>query len=79
MNIATYDVHYILINNRSLADILFYDAFIKIGLSNDILEKLNSPLVGFFGSTIPIEGVIQLSLIVGRAPRQRTSRSNSWP
>lgn len=33
LNIVNYDIHHILIDNRSSLDMLFYDAFIKMGLS----------------------------------------------
>lgn len=68
MNVTNYDVHHILIDNGSLANVLFYDAFLNMGLSNDMLEKLNSPLVSFSRTTVPMEGDIRLSLVEGWAP-----------
>lgn len=35
LNIKNYNVHYILIDNRSLVNVLYYDAFIKMQISHD--------------------------------------------
>lgn len=54
---------------------LLYDTFVKIRLSRDQVKKLDSSLV-FSGSTVPIEGVIQFSLIAGWVSRQRIAQIN---
>ena len=60
LNIVNCDVYHILIDNEILIDILFYDAFSKMGISLDQLDKLNSFLLDFTGDTIPIKGIIIL-------------------
>ena len=65
LNIANYDVRRILIDNGSSTDILFYDAFSKMGIPADWVERMDSPLIEFIGNTILVEGVITLSMKVG--------------
>lgn len=48
LNIANYDVHYVFVDNESLADMLFYNPFSKMGFILEQLEKLDSPLIRFF-------------------------------
>lgn len=43
LNIINYNIHHILINNKSLNDVLFYDVFIKIGLFLLQLERRSTP------------------------------------
>lgn len=75
INIANYDVRRILVSSGCSANILFYDAFFKMGFTSDRLEKHDSPLAGLFGEVIPVEGVITLPVRAGRAPRQSTVRT----
>ena len=63
-------MRHILVDNESSADILFYDAFSKISILDGHLRPISSPLVGFTGDAIPMEGVITLTVTAGRYPRQ---------
>lgn len=54
-SITNYDVHYVLVNNESSTDVLFYNAFSKISLTLDWLGKLNLLLVGFLGMPYPLK------------------------
>ena len=65
LNIANYDVRRILIDNGSSTDILFYDAFLKMGISTDRLGKIDFPLIEFIENAIPMDGVIMLSMKAG--------------
>ena len=49
---------------------MFYDAFSKMGIPSDRLGQLDSPLMGFFGDAVLVEGVITLPVVAGRAPRR---------
>ena len=66
LNIANYDVRRILVDNGSSADILFYDAFSRMSILDGHLGPISSPLVGFIDDA---EGVITLTVVVGRYPR----------
>lgn len=70
LNHCNYDVKYILVNNGSLANILFYGAFHKINLLNDQLQKINASFVKLFRNLVSMEGVISLPFTIGKARRQ---------
>ena len=52
LTIVNYDVKKNLIDNGSSKNILFYDAFQRIKLPYDQLQKINAPLVRFIESSI---------------------------
>lgn len=60
----------ILVDNESLVDMLYYDAFSRMGLALDQLGKLFSLLIGFLRDAAPIEGIITLPVMVGQESRQ---------
>ncbi|GAV74321.1 LOW QUALITY PROTEIN: hypothetical protein CFOL_v3_17801, partial [Cephalotus follicularis] len=60
----------ILIDNGSLADILYKHAFDQLRIPADQLKPVKTPLVGFAGETIHPLGSINLSVVAGTAPRQ---------
>ena len=70
LNIANYDVDRNLIDNERSADILFYDAFSKISISDSRMGLMNSPLVGFTGDIVPVEGIITLQVMTDQYPKQ---------
>ena len=70
LNIADYDVRRILVDSGSSVDILFYDTFLKISILVGRLGPINSLLVGFTGDAVPVEGVITLTIVAGRYPKQ---------
>lgn len=61
LNVKNYDVYRILINNRSLVDILYYYTLLKMGISFEQLIRVNSPLIGFIGDAIQVERMITLT------------------
>ena len=69
LNITDYDVRRIFVDSGSSVDILFYDAFSKISIPNGWLGSISSPLVGFTGDAVPVEGVITLTIVAGRYPK----------
>ncbi|GAV67514.1 hypothetical protein CFOL_v3_11019, partial [Cephalotus follicularis] len=60
----------ILIDSGSSADILYKHAFHQLRIPADQLKPVKTPLVGFAGETIHPLGSINLSVVVGTAPRQ---------
>lgn len=66
-NVKNYDLHRILIDNGSLVNILYFDAFVKLGISLDQLTWMDASLIGFTGDAIPVEG-ISLTTRMGSYP-----------
>ena len=68
--IANNNVHRILVDNGSSVDILYFQAFERMGLKVSDLKPLPNPVYGFTGdSTVPV-GVISLPMTLGEYPRQ---------
>ncbi|XP_043687577.1 uncharacterized protein LOC122638793 [Telopea speciosissima] len=65
MTIANCTVAKVLADNGSLVDILYYDAFEKMHLKPEMLKRVESPLYGFNGALVHIEGSIELLVMVG--------------
>ena len=74
--IADYTTRRVLVDNGSLADILYYPAFQQMRLGRDQLRPVNSPLVGFGGMKVQPVGTISLSVVVGTYPWQITKNVN---
>ena len=70
LNITNYDIHRILVDNESSVDVIFYDAFVCMNLNSELLMKKITPLIGFSGTTVPVEGIISLTMIARRVPKQ---------
>ena len=50
--IVDYTTKRVLMDNKSLADILYYPTFQQMRLGRDQLRPVNSPLVGFRGMKV---------------------------
>jgi hypothetical protein len=47
VTVANHAIHRILVDNRSLADILYWPAFQQMGIEQDKIKPFGSPLIGF--------------------------------
>ena len=65
-------MHLVLVDNGSLADILYYPAFQQIGIDRARMLPTNAPLVGFGGTRVFPLGAVTLSVTVGDYPQQIT-------
>ncbi|XP_009409627.2 uncharacterized protein LOC103991808 [Musa acuminata AAA Group] len=63
--IANAQVRRIMVDIGSSADILYFDAFQKLGLSRDNMKPMCSALTGFTGDSISPLGAITLPLTLG--------------
>ena len=70
--VANTTVHRVLIDNGSLADIIFASAFDKMGIGRGNLEPVNTHLRGFSREKVLPLGSIQLVLTLGEPPCQAT-------
>ena len=67
--VANNDVRMILVNNGSSVDILYFQAYEKMGLKVNDLKPSPNPIYGFIGDSIIPLGVIQLPMTLGEYPR----------
>ena len=65
-------MHRVLVDNGSLADILYYPTFQQMRISRKRLIPTNAPLVGFGGIRVLPLGVVILSVVVGDYPQHIT-------
>ncbi|XP_043725980.1 uncharacterized protein LOC122672585 [Telopea speciosissima] len=76
MVIANCMIGRILVDNGSSADILYYDAFEKMLLKPEMLKRVESPLYGFNGAPVQVEGSIKLLVTMGTEPKLSTVMMN---
>ena len=74
--IMDYTTRRVLVDNGSLADILYYPTFQQMKLGWDLLCLVCSPLVGFEGMKVQPIGTITLPVVVGSYPQQITKEVN---
>ena len=72
MRVGDYNMHQVLVDNGSSADILYYPAFQQMRIDKKRLMPTNAPLVGFGGSRVFPLGAVTLSVTVGDYPQQIT-------
>ncbi|XP_063938092.1 uncharacterized protein LOC135147953 [Daucus carota subsp. sativus] len=74
--IGNSSVKRVLVDNGASVDILFYDAYEKMGYSDTQLTPSDMPIYGFNNVETKIEGMIQLPVTMGTEPRQATCMLN---
>ena len=67
--IANNNVHRMLVNKGSSVDILYYQAFEKMGLKFSDLKPSPNPIYRFIGDFVIPLGVISLLMTLGEYPR----------
>jgi hypothetical protein len=73
-SVAGWDLHKVLVDNGSQADIIFLHTFDRMGISHSLLKPADNPLYGFGGmGTFPV-GKIELPLSFGTAPNARSEQ-----
>ena len=70
--IANSLVYQVLIHSGSVVNILYWNAYQKIGLKRDDLRLMTSPLYGLTRESVIPEGTIKLAVTLGEAPRMAT-------
>jgi hypothetical protein len=71
-NIASWTLGKLLVDNGSSAEIIFADAFDKMGLNRDLLQPPDTPLYGFGGRAIHALGKVVLPVSFGIVQNART-------
>ena len=65
INIAGFTTRRVMVDNRSLADILYLPAYQQMKLNKDKLRPMDAPLVGFTGDKVCPVGIVTLPITVG--------------
>uniref|UniRef100_A0A804L555 Uncharacterized protein n=1 Tax=Musa acuminata subsp. malaccensis TaxID=214687 RepID=A0A804L555_MUSAM len=73
--IANAQVRRIMIDTGSSTDVLYLDAFLKLGLTKESLKPIYSALTGFTGDSVSPLGTVTLPLTLGESPRTKTVMS----
>ena len=68
LRVEDYNMHRVLFDNSSSADILYYPAFQQMRIDKERLIPINASLVGFGGSRVFPLGAVTLSVVVGDYP-----------
>ncbi|XP_075649644.1 uncharacterized protein LOC142620102 [Castanea sativa] len=72
VRIRDYNIHHILVDNGSSADILYYLAFQQMRIERERLVLTNAPLVRFRGIIVYPLDAVTLLVTVGDCPQQIT-------
>ena len=72
LQIGDYNMHRVLVDNGSSANILYYPAFQQMRIDKEWLTPTNAPLVGFGGMKVFSLGAITLFVTAGDYPQQIT-------
>ena len=66
------NIHRMLIDTESAADILYLSAFNRMGLLQEYLRPATTPFYGFTGDSMVLQGKISLPMTVREHPRVLT-------
>ncbi|KAL0427867.1 UNVERIFIED_CONTAM: hypothetical protein Slati_2961500 [Sesamum latifolium] len=70
--LSNFWVKKVLVDNGSSTDIIFYDAYVQLGIDNAQLRSVNTPLTGISGEIIEPLGELMLLLSLGSYPKKST-------
>ncbi|KAJ1438483.1 hypothetical protein SESBI_03100 [Sesbania bispinosa] len=73
--ISNFMVKRILVDQGSSTDILYWEAFQRLGLSHDLLLPFSGSLIGFAGESVEVRGYVNLLTSFGESP---SSVPNQW-
>ena len=76
MEIAGYSTRRVLIDNGRSVDIIYLTAFQQMKYGKDQLQPIETPLVGFAGTSVYPLGMVTLQIIAGTHPKQAIKKVN---
>jgi hypothetical protein len=76
LEIAGYSTRHVRIDNGSSADIIYLTAFQQMKIGKDQLRPIETPLVGFAGTSVYPLCIITLQIVAGTYPKQATKKVN---
>ena len=65
LDVGGCELSQVMIDTESSADVLFYDAFKRMGFTKALLKQERTPLIGFAGETTYSLGSIELAVTAG--------------
>ena len=65
LRMEEFNMYRVLIDNGSLADIIYLPAFQQMELNKERLRPFTSALVSFTGDRVVLKGVVKLTIIAG--------------
>jgi BarA-like signal transduction histidine kinase len=74
LEITGYSTRRVSIDNGSSTDIVYLTAFQQMKIDKDQLQSIETPLVGFAGTSIYLLGVTSLQITAGTYPKQATKK-----
>ena len=74
--IEGFNTRRVLIDNGSLADIIYLSAFQQLKIDSKRLRPFESPLVSFSGDKVYPRGIVMLTVTAGSYPLQVTNKHN---
>ncbi|XP_057432295.1 uncharacterized protein LOC130725052 [Lotus japonicus] len=72
LTIAEHEIERVLLDQGSSADLIYGDAFEKLGLTESDLQPYDESLVGFSGEKVFVRGYVELSTIFGEGKNVET-------
>ena len=72
IRVGDYNTHWVVVDNRSIVDILYYPAFQQMRIDRERLVPTNTLLVGFEGTRVYPLDAVTLPITVGDYPQQIT-------
>ena len=67
-NIIDFNAHHVFVDNGSSIDILYYSIFTQMRFTPDLLNRFDILIQDFFESSMILEGMIKLLVIVDTPP-----------
>ena len=77
LRVEEFSIHWVFIDNGSLADITYLLVFQQMKLDKKRIRPFTSPLVSFTGDRIIPRGIVTLTVIAGTYPAQVTKNIDS--
>ncbi|XP_075659316.1 uncharacterized protein LOC142629244 [Castanea sativa] len=74
LRVEEFNIHRVLMDNGSSANIIYLPAFQKMKLDNKKITPFTSPLVSFTGDMIVPRSIVTLTVILGTYPAQVTKK-----
>ena len=68
LRVADSNMHWVLVNNGSSTDILYYSTFQQMRIDREQLVPINAPLIGFKGTRVFPLGVVTLLVTIDDYP-----------